>query len=189
MMYNRPKRTNKINATKIEQDGIKFDSRLELYLYNLLKEEDIEFEFQKEYVLQEGFKYCSESILPIKIRVDFVLPKYKFILDSKGFQMSDGKLKYKMLKFMLFCLDTEYRIEMPSSQKRCREVVESIKRGYFTVDEPISESVAKSRRKALTDSGFNWINYNWIKGEVTYDSHWIMSLQKYDFEQLVKRIS
>lgn len=187
MMFNRgmPKR-QKTNNSKITEHGITFDSKLENYLYNLFKEHQIDFEFQKEFILQDGFKYRYESILPIKIRIDFFLPQHNLVVDTKGFQLADGKLKYKMLKMMFHALGTEYRIEMPSSQKKCRELIESIKRGYFLVEEPISEAVGKSRKKALTALGFEWREGRWGRKGWIYDAGFLMSLHNYDFQELIK---
>lgn len=114
------------NATKVEVDGIRFDSRLEAFLYGLLKQHGIRFDMQVNYTLQEKFRFGTELIRPILIRVDFVLLDHNMIVDSKGFQLADNKLKYKMLKRFLHDSGSAMTIEMPKNQKECRELVNRI---------------------------------------------------------------
>lgn len=90
------------NAIKITQHGITFDSKLENYLYNCLKAHNINFEFQKKYILQKKFLYNGEAIREITLTVDFILPDFNMILDSKGFSNDVSPVKYKMLKWYLF---------------------------------------------------------------------------------------
>lgn len=108
------------NATKTVIDGISFDSRLEAHLYGLLKGAGIAFEFQKVYWLMENFKYRGETIRGIKIIMDFWLPTRNILIDSKGWQTYDGKLKHKMLKQHLKTVENnEPEILMPSTKKEC----------------------------------------------------------------------
>lgn len=112
-------------ATKIFQDGIKFDSRLELFLYNLLRASGISFEFQRRIVLQEGFMFGTETIRPVTIIVDFWLRQRSMIIDSKGFQLEDNKIKFKLLKKHLVdnYPNRHIKIEMPRNQTDCRDLV------------------------------------------------------------------
>ena len=67
-----PKGNRKIrNATRNERDGVAFASKLERYLYDLLTLHGIGFEFQKRYLLQEGFRYCDRAIRPVTYTADF----------------------------------------------------------------------------------------------------------------------
>lgn len=107
-------------AKKTEVDGITFASKLESYMYSLLRGAGIRFAFQKEYVLQEKFRYNGEAVREIKIIVDFELIDYNMIIDSKGWQLADGKIKYKLLKFHLSRMPGEHpRIEMPATKEEC----------------------------------------------------------------------
>ncbi len=121
MFNTEPKGNAKIkNATKTVIDGISFDSRLEAHLYGLLKGAGIAFEFQKVYWLMENFKYRGETIRGIKIIMDFWLPTRNILIDSKGWQTYDGKLKHKMLKQHLKTVENnEPEILMPSTKKEC----------------------------------------------------------------------
>lgn len=112
------------------QDGIKFDSKLELYFYNLLKKENIQFEFQVTYVLVPSFKYEGKSIRPMTLTVDFDFTKFgkNIIVDTKGFQRNDNILKWKLFKYNMFFLwKREPSIYLPKNQKECLKVVETIK--------------------------------------------------------------
>jgi hypothetical protein len=118
------KKVNKIaGAVKSEVNGVKFASKLELYLFNLLKSTRIDFEFQVVFVLQEGFKFHGSTIRPMKIIVDFYLPKFDLLVDSKGWQLADSKLKYKLLKRKLLDEGKATKIEMPRTQEECEALV------------------------------------------------------------------
>jgi hypothetical protein len=94
-------KTSKYGNKKIELDGIKFDSKLELFCYQQFKSLGLEFDFQRTMLLQEGFRFKGKWIRPITMIVDFVLHHdgQKIYIDTKGFATETSKLKYKMLKF------------------------------------------------------------------------------------------
>jgi len=94
---------NKYGNKKIHVNGIKFDSELESYCHKMLTILGIEFEFQKQIVLIDKFKYGKESIRAITAVVDFVLDHNgrEIYLDTKGFATEVSKIKYKMLKHQL----------------------------------------------------------------------------------------
>lgn len=108
------------NATKIEVDGVKFDSKLEKYMYDLLKGAQIDFEFQKVFVLQPKFKYRTENVRAIFKVVDFYLESRSIIIDTKGFSNDVSPMKHKMLKFALM---NDYVIQpdiiMPKDKQEC----------------------------------------------------------------------
>jgi hypothetical protein len=117
-------KVNKIaGAVKSEVNGVKFASKLELYLFNLLKAARIEFKFQVVFILQEGFKFHGTTIRPMKIIVDFYLPKFDLLVDSKGWQLADSKLKYKLLKRKLFDEGKATKIEMPRTKEECESLI------------------------------------------------------------------
>lgn len=118
---------NKIRgAVKQEVNGIKYASKLELYLYNLLTAVKIPFLFQVTYVLQEGFKFHGTTIRPIKMIVDFVLAEHDLIIDTKGFQLADNKIKFKMLKHKLFTEGKDTRIELPRTKEECDALINQL---------------------------------------------------------------
>lgn len=97
------KKTGKYRNSKLIVDGVKFDSKLELYCYNLLKNLGFDFEFQKQIILIDKFRYNNENIRAITMIVDFVVHHNGvcIYIDSKGFATEVSKIKYKMLKNIL----------------------------------------------------------------------------------------
>ena len=96
------KRT-KYGNKKLEVDGVKFDSKLELVCYDLLKKYNFDFEFQKKIILIDSFKYNKKAIRPITLTVDFVVKHndIDYYIDIKGFATDVSKIKYKMLRYQL----------------------------------------------------------------------------------------
>jgi len=96
------KRT-KYGNKKLEVDGVKFDSKLELYCYDLLTKLKFDFEFQKKIILIDSFKYNKKAIRPITLTVDFVVKHndIDYYIDIKGFATDVSKIKYKMLRYQL----------------------------------------------------------------------------------------
>lgn len=97
----------KYGNNKTEVDGVKFDSRLELYCYNLLKENNIDFIFQEKIELIPKFRYNTQNIRAITMLVDFVILSdgKRIYVDTKGLATEVSKIKYKMLRYHLKELD------------------------------------------------------------------------------------
>lgn len=116
------------NAVKVvNEEGIRFDSRLEKFQYDLFKEHGIPFEFQKVYLLQEKFRYLGELVRPITLTVDFYIPTLNCLVDTKGFQTEQSKLKMKMLKHVIIVDHYVQKtpileIHMPRNKKQCEEL-------------------------------------------------------------------
>tara|TARA_R110001592_G_scaffold85820_5_gene253467 strand:+ start:1587 stop:1961 length:375 start_codon:yes stop_codon:yes gene_type:complete len=117
----------KYGNKKVVVDGIKFDSKLELFCYNLLKEYDIDFEFQRKVVLFEKFKFNGKTIRAITMLVDFVLSHNgnTIYLDTKGFATETSKIKYKILKHKLKD-DLFVDVVWLHTQKEVREFVNKL---------------------------------------------------------------
>lgn len=65
-------------------DGIAFDSQLEVYCYNKLKESGLEFEYTtKTYTISESFKTTGDSYEPDKRKGDLLYPKSKNLQSIK----------------------------------------------------------------------------------------------------------
>jgi len=114
------------NATKVIDCGIKFDSKLEHYFWKLLKSNGIEFTMKTTYTIQPSFRYLGEAIRPIQIIPDFILPKHNIIVDTKGFQTSESKLKWKVFKKYLYDNGMNYKAVLLKNQRECREFIEKI---------------------------------------------------------------
>lgn len=107
-------------------DGIKFASKLELYFYNLLNAVGIKFDFQVDVLAQEKFSYRGDTIRPIKIIIDFYLPKYDLYVDTKGWQTDYNKLKWKVVKKALVDNNREPEIKLPSNKNECDALVNEL---------------------------------------------------------------
>ena len=108
--------------------GIKFDSKLELYFYELLKKEKIPFEFQVPYELMPSFRYNKSSVRAMHLIVDFDFTAHgkNVIVDTKGYQRADNKLKWKWFKYIM--KSTQPIIYLPKTQKQCIEVIQILKK-------------------------------------------------------------
>lgn len=128
-MFNATPENKKVrNATKAtNEQGVKFDSLLEKYLYDLLTSAKIHFEFQKQYLLQEKFKYRDEAVRAITLTADFYLPTHGIIADSKGFQTQQGAMRWKMLKSVLkHIYDDQPEIIILKNKKECDAFVNKL---------------------------------------------------------------
>ena len=118
----------KYGNKKVVVDAIKFDSKLELFCYNVLKECDIDFEFQKKVVLFDKFKFNGKTIRSITMLIDFVIDHNGSViyLDTKGFATEASKIKYKILKYRL--KDNLFAdVVWLNNQKQVREFVNKLK--------------------------------------------------------------
>lgn len=128
-------------ARKIEIDGVKFDSRLEMYAYNRLKMLGIKFEFQKKIVLQESFKYLGENIRAITWTYDFYIPDAHVIMDTKGFSTDIATMKIKIAK-KYFCDREVGRIFLLPKNKK--EVDSCISKYCLVNYPPTPEAMGKN---------------------------------------------
>lgn len=107
---------NKFRAKKTTLDGIKFDSKLEAEYYTHLKllekagkisnlQRQVPFELLPAYTDSTGKK-----IRPIKYKADFVFNRgeEKIIVDVKGVQTREFKLKWKLLGYKY----PQYKLEI-----------------------------------------------------------------------------
>lgn len=106
----KPKYGNK----KVEINGVKADSKLEMMAYNLLKMNNFDFDFQVTVeLLPKHINWNTKKIRPINMIVDFVirLNGVNIYLDTKGFATSESKIKYKWLSYKLVENGEKHRIE------------------------------------------------------------------------------
>lgn len=108
--------------------GLKFDSKLELFFYELLKKEKIKFDFQVTYTLHPSFRYNKATVRAMTLTVDFDFTGHgrNIIVDTKGFMRNDNKLKWKFFKYLH--KDTHPDVHFPRNQKECIDVVNIIKK-------------------------------------------------------------
>lgn len=131
-------------------EGLKFASPLEYYCYQQLKENNIDFEFQKKFVFIKPFRYGGEPVSGISLTVDFYLPSKDIIVDPKGLQNDGNVIKWKMLKRMLLTKGKEPRIVFLKSQKAVREFVYMLHNGFT---QEVSERALNGRISNLKKFG------------------------------------
>ncbi len=120
------KKKKGVQVKKVQYKGITFDSKLELFFYKELKKAKIPFEFQKKYVLLDKFRYDGKAVRQMTLTVDFYIPKCNSIVDTKGFQRNDNKIKWKLLRRHLLDNGKEYHIFLPTSQKKCLVLIKDL---------------------------------------------------------------
>lgn len=118
------------NATAMVVNGIKFRSKLEGYLYSLLRQYKIEAEYeQHRFVLFPGFTWKGKKYLQITYTPDFVSLAGKFIIEAKGYANDIYPLKKKM--FFKYLIDNnmeDFVFYEVKSQKECRELLPTLLR-------------------------------------------------------------
>lgn len=123
--------TNKFGNVKLTYKGIKFNSKLEVFMYKQLELLKTPFKYEgKSYTVFPGFTYQDEKVRPITYTPDFRLDEYPVIIETKG-KMSDSfPLRFKLFKKSLIDSDDVCDLFMPKNQKQCLEVISIIKKKY-----------------------------------------------------------
>lgn len=114
------------NATKIEFDGIKFRSKLEMYTYKKLKEANIFTEYeQHRYELLPAFEFSGKKIRAITYLPDFV--GHRFIIECKGFPNEAWPLREKLFKYYMNRFLPNYRFYLVHTQKEVDAMIDELK--------------------------------------------------------------
>ena len=129
------------NAKKSTYNGLDFKSNLELHCYKKLKEAKIPVEYEKHtFTIFPAMIYpqaCYEGtskklynkgskIRPITYTPDFVDPKGKFIIETKGYANESFPLRWKLFKKYLKDNNHHHVLFLPRNKKQVDEVVELI---------------------------------------------------------------
>ena len=123
-MY-RPKYGNK----KVIVDGVKFDSQLEMYCYDMFNKFKIPFKFQVEYELQPAFRdSAGKAVRRIYMKIDFVFTHQgkTMIVDTMGHATELSKVKYKMLNYQLNKINASYEIVWLKNKKKVNDFILNI---------------------------------------------------------------
>ncbi len=145
----RRKRKNKqiTRHTKVTEDGIQFASKLELYMYRILKKEKIKNVYEgKTFQIMEGCQFEMDSwektkgskvltdrgnkkLLGIKYTPDFidVQDPPRFIIETKGNPNESFPIRWKLFKMHLIEKKINTKLFMPRNQKDCNQVVAFLK--------------------------------------------------------------
>ena len=142
-MKRRKPGTTKRKSAKKRQLG-KYKSGLEKSCADLLKEEKIEFDYEKlEYVLVEKFRHqgvyfkmtpkakemkdrTASMILPIKYTPDFVAKDRSWIIETKGYTPSHHDFPMRWKLFLKHLNDQDEPIPMLFICKNKQQVAEAI---------------------------------------------------------------
>ena len=133
----------KEEKTSLTYNGITFRSPLEIVTYKILEQSGLKFQYESvDYILQDKFVYPSEIwkddnsrifkksrttiVQPITHLPDFIIEN-KFIIEVKGWQTPDFKLRRKMLLHKLLKENDAKHYFMPSTIKSVLLSVERIK--------------------------------------------------------------
>ena len=130
------------NAKKSSYKGLDFKSNLELHCYKKLEEAKVPVKYEKKtFTIFPAMVYplaCYEGttkrlynkgskIRPITYTPDFVDPKGKFIIETKGYANESFPLRWKLFKKHLKDNNYHYVLFMSRNKKQVDEVVELIK--------------------------------------------------------------
>ena len=134
------------NAQKLEVDGKSFRSKLEVYCYQRLKEENIEFEYEgTKFNLLPDFKYNAESfesykkigkwgfgeksssIKGVTYKPDFLNLTDGWLIECKGYPNDAFPLRWKLFKYLLSTSGLTLDLYLPKNQGHVDLCIEKIK--------------------------------------------------------------
>ena len=132
-----------VKAKKVSYDGIDFASGLEKYMYKLLKDANLNFQYEGQvFELLPGFNFNNEcyekqsngkgdfvnrgnkKILNIKYTPYFV--STDFIIETKGRANESFPLRWKMFKYLMGSMCDKRVLYKPQNQKECDETIRLI---------------------------------------------------------------
>lgn len=146
--FKRKKGKQITKANKVEYDGIKFDSRLELFAYKAFKDAKIPFDYEgKTYLLHEKFTYPgriydkgkkdgkkvfklkSSNVRKREYTPDLINedPKWNFVVEVKGLRTPEFAMRFKLWLQYLTELGQSPDVYVPSNQKEVLETITLIK--------------------------------------------------------------
>lgn len=134
------------NAQQLVVDGKSFRSKLEVYCYQRLKEENIKFEYEStKFCLIPDFKYegvsnesykkkskwdfgaKSNSVRGITYNPDFLNLEDGWLIECKGYPNESFPLKWKLFKYLLHNNGLTLDLYMPKNQGHVDLCIEQIK--------------------------------------------------------------
>lgn len=125
-MIKRKKQGKVRNATPIIVDNIHFKSKLEGYCYTKLKEAHIPTEYEPtHFTLLPAFTYDGENIRKMTYKPDFV--GKDFIIECKGLVTDSFPLRWKLFKYTLHLLGSNYKLYLLRNHKQIDETVKILK--------------------------------------------------------------
>lgn len=136
------KRKNRFRNTKIEKDGILFDSIHECSFYSHAKMLGVRFELKKKVILQEKFKSEGSAVRAITLTPDFWIlgpnhtpeaPEYIAIVDTKGKETESSRIKFKLLQEWLVKSGLHIPVFKPKSHSENIQVLMELQKLYSII--------------------------------------------------------
>lgn len=120
------------NAAKVRNlAGVQFDSALEMFMDSLLARSGIDYERQKVFILQEGFRDPSSKqwVREIKWIADFFIPSIGVLIDTKGWATEIFEIKYKLFQYNRFkgLYKEVNEVKFAKNQNQCILVLTEVK--------------------------------------------------------------
>jgi hypothetical protein len=113
------------NATPLNYNNVSFKSKLEMYCYKLLKENNIPVEYETvKFQILDPFIYNEEKIRGMTFTPDFVGDN--FVVECKGFMNDAFPLRWKLFKYHLSKNQLRYDLYLPRNKKDVEKVVQEI---------------------------------------------------------------
>ncbi len=133
-------------AKKKKSYGI-YKNGLEQYCGDSLKKNGHEFEYEKQFVLVEGFRYPSDhyksvpkkselvnvtgkKTLPIRYKPDFYLPEEKVVIETKGFVRANDSFPLRWKLFLRHLIDSgmgNHAVFIPKNRKQVDEIIKYLR--------------------------------------------------------------
>ena len=121
---------NKYWNKKIKYDWYKFNSKLEVRVYNYLKENNyLILELEPVFLLQTKFKYEDKIIREIKYKSDFLIEMwdYKMIIEAKWMKTKDYIIKKKLFLYKMSDFEKEFDCKLKFIEiKNIKELKEKL---------------------------------------------------------------
>lgn len=123
----KPNRGKVRNATKVEEFGYKFDSKLEHFFYKTCLALKIKCVVKpKTYTVHPAFTFQNEKIRPITYTPDFYLPDHKTVVETKGLANESFPLRLKLFKKHLVDMGDNSKYVQLKNQKEVTEYLTSL---------------------------------------------------------------
>ena len=113
------------NATAVDEYGIHFRSKLELYTYEAFMNAGIPVKYEpKHFTLIPKFEYLGKKIRAITYLPDFI--GKNFVVECKGFIRDSFRLRYKLFKYYLKRHHSKMRCYLVRNHKQVDEMIQDI---------------------------------------------------------------
>ena len=155
----RKKGKKKVNSSKIEIDGIKFQSRLEGFAYLELKKLKLFGKSKllyepKQFVIVDPFEFDGKKYQPIRITPDFVDLKNKIIFEIKGIPNEIFPMRWKLMKKYFKETGENWKVFIGmKNQTKVKEEILKIKQYYKDVQSTNTNTKREQKSSKAFEKG------------------------------------